>query len=130
MNKAAKEYNFEYLPQSYNSTFGCSCYKVQDVEGFIKEDAYIFPEPGTGEYWVSIYQVDEQALIEYRKLQEVIETAKQPIKVRIRQGYKSRNGKDWSNLAGELWGSTTLVMVNFGNKRQFCEIQHRDLVLA
>lgn len=130
MTKATKKQDFEYLPESYRSTFGCSCYKVEDVEGFIKEDAYVCVEPGTGEYWVSVYQVDEQALIEYRKLQEAIKTAKEPIKVRVRQGYKSRAGKDWSNLAGELFGSTALVTVNFGNKKQIKEIGHRDLVLA
>lgn len=120
-------HDYAYLPSTYR-VWGCSCYWVEDVKEFMVEGAYTVPEDGL--YYVAAKDVDEEALIEYRKLQEAIETAKQPIKVCIRQGYKSRTGKDWSNLAGELWGSTTLVMVNFGNKKQFKEISHQDLVLA
>lgn len=124
---AISKYDYAYLPSTYR-VWGCSCYRVEDVKEFMAEGAYTVPEDGL--YYVAAKDVDEEALIEHHKLQEAIEAAKEPIKVRIRQEYKSRDGKDWSNLAGELWGSTTLVMVNFGNKKQFKEIQHCDLVLA
>lgn len=119
--------DYAYLPSTYR-VWGCSCYQVEDVKEFMTEGAYTVPEDGL--YYVAAKDVDEEALIEYRKLQEAIEAAKEPIKVRIRQGYKSCGNKDWSNLVGELWGSTTLVMVNFGNKKQLKEISHRDLALA
>lgn len=121
------KYDYACLPSTY-LVWGCSCYRVEEVKEFMAEGAYTVPEDGL--YYVAAKDVDEEALLEYCKLQEAINTAKEPLKVRIRQGYKSRADRDWSGLAGELWGSTTLVMVNFGNKKQFKEIQHRDLVLA
>lgn len=120
--------NTELLPTPYLSQ-GCSCYLAKDVEGFIEEGAEIWYDDG--HHYVHKKQVDEQALIEYRKLQAVIANAKEPIKVRIRQGYKHHcTDKDWSGLQGQLFGSTTLVLVDFGNSKQFKEISHYNLILA
>ena len=123
----SKRPDLDYLPTSY-CVWGCSSYRVSEVKCFINEDACISPEDG--DYYVSRYQVDEQGLIEYRKLQEAIEKASEPIKVRVKADYRSRTGKDWSNLSGELFGSTTLVMVEFGNSHQIKEIEHRNLILT
>lgn len=131
-----KVYHYANYPTPCLTDFGCSCYVYSEVKDFIKpeclerfkkESSYQFREYN---YYIPCSYVDVTAYLEHHELLGAIESADRALlKVRIRDGYKSPKGRDWSGLRGELIGSQVNVRFSH-NQYAMHEIDHKYLILA